>query len=881
MVQVQFYNNSGLPYTQSDFNLFAANHFNAVELVIPWTLETAPGTYDFSQLDQYMGYAETAGLAVVVVFWYYGWTFGVTNWVPSWITSREIYLNGAVGLYPPWWNASARSDYFGFINATVEHLDPDPNFQGVYAPFGDLDFPWGWPPTGGSGAAVAGYSPDTVRAYDSFLATQYQTLAHYNSIYGTSYTSWFQIPAPAPNATGEWNDFGNFRIYSVEQTYGLLSEYVRAATNRTIFYYYGGSIGSTVVGGDLEDVYFSLAAQYGGIVNVDDADVQLYPMLFASLAEKYDVRYIQEFTPPTTGFYQAFNETMANIYVGRPWEVGADFFTYNTASSGFMWAFSFFGRLANIAEPSLPGESAGSSTAALLCYYPGFYGFANNTLATNVLPDEELLLLNLSYLDRPFTIVTDLELMNEAVNLSAFATVLDISDAFGNTTGDPYIQGDLEWFVTHGGDLVDAAGSYSFLDSQAATVLADLSPTPTWSQIDLQETSSSVQPELFLSANNWDFFESKATAETGTLEVALAPFDLPTSGSFLVNDLLAGTHSDVSAVSGTLAIPWDPASGEVDFFQVVPAVPGPSVTSFVASPSVLTESGSTTLSVAATGGTTPYTYAYEGLPAGCTSSDTDSLVCSPTAVGTFTIFVTVSDAAERQVTATAELVVHPLPTISSFLVAPSTVAQGNATSFSVSAAGGTTPYSFRYTGLPLGCASSNTSLLTCVPRVAGAFTVTVIVTDARSMSANASTDLIVLPLSYFVTFSQTGLPPGTNWSVSFAGTAHSATGISLVWAEPNGSYPFAVGTVVGYEPTLPNGTVTVQGANVTESIGFQPIPGPPLTVPGSSPSEDYGLLVELGVAAAGAAILIVLLRYRRRRRTADAASGPAPPDGAI
>ncbi len=69
------------------------------------------------------------------------------------------------------------------------------------------------------------------------------------------------------------------------------------------------------------------------------------------------------------------------------------------------------------------------------------------------------------------------------------------------------------------------------------------------------------------------------------------------------------------------------------------------VFSFVATPSSLAPGSSISLAVTPTGGVAPFTYSYSGLPAGCTSSNTDLLKCTPTATGSFTIRVTVTDQA--------------------------------------------------------------------------------------------------------------------------------------------------------------------------------------------------------------------------------------------
>ena len=64
---------------------------------------------------------------------------------------------------------------------------------------------------------------------------------------------------------------------------------------------------------------------------------------------------------------------------------------------------------------------------------------------------------------------------------------------------------------------------------------------------------------------------------------------------------------------------------------------------FMASADPVSEGSITQLNVTATGGTPPYTYAYSGLPGGCTSADASSLSCTPRAAGNFTVEVTVSD----------------------------------------------------------------------------------------------------------------------------------------------------------------------------------------------------------------------------------------------
>ncbi len=78
--------------------------------------------------------------------------------------------------------------------------------------------------------------------------------------------------------------------------------------------------------------------------------------------------------------------------------------------------------------------------------------------------------------------------------------------------------------------------------------------------------------------------------------------------------------------------------------------------------------------------------------------------------------------------------------------------------------------------------------------------------------------------TYPVTFAETGLPLGTNWTLTFNGSATATNGSMLSFVEPNGSYPFAVGTVPGYGVTPSSGTVSLSGAGANVSLVFAALP---------------------------------------------------------
>ncbi len=158
-------------------------------------------------------------------------------------------------------------------------------------------------------------------------------------------------------------------------------------------------------------------------------------------------------------------------------------------------------------------------------------------------------------------------------------------------------------------------------------------------------------------------------------------------------------------------------------------------------------------------------------------------------------------------------------TINSFVAQPSTITIGAGTQFHTGVSGGSGVYSYSYAGLPAGCSSLNSSTLDCSPTVSGTFTVTVTVTDTLGASQDASTGLTVNSMTeYSVTFSETGLPSGTSWSVTLNGVLMSTTTPSIVFSESDGTYTYSVGAVSGYAASPTGGSLTVSGTPLVKSI---------------------------------------------------------------
>ena len=75
-------------------------------------------------------------------------------------------------------------------------------------------------------------------------------------------------------------------------------------------------------------------------------------------------------------------------------------------------------------------------------------------------------------------------------------------------------------------------------------------------------------------------------------------------------------------------------------------------------------------------------------------------------------------------------------------------------------------------------------------------------------------------VTFSVTFSEIGLPPGTNWSVTLGATTGDSVTSTILMLAPNGSLSYSVSTVSGYVAGPDSGTVSVIGGNATQHITF-------------------------------------------------------------
>ncbi|WIM95225.1 putative Ig domain-containing protein [Actinoplanes oblitus] len=184
------------------------------------------------------------------------------------------------------------------------------------------------------------------------------------------------------------------------------------------------------------------------------------------------------------------------------------------------------------------------------------------------------------------------------------------------------------------------------------------------------------------------------------------------------------TATDAAKIPGSATFTWDVAAA-------APAVTSPGTQQ-------ATIGAATNLPLAATGGTAPYTWAATGLPAGLTINTTTGVVSgTPTTAATSTVAVSITDAVKRTASTSFSVVTAAAPTVAN--PGAQTGTAGTAASKTITASGGTTPYTWAATGLPAGLSiNTTTGVISGTPTTAGSSSVTVTATDATKRAGQVT-----------------------------------------------------------------------------------------------------------------------------------------------
>jgi hypothetical protein len=308
--------------------------------------------------------------------------------------------------------------------------------------------------------------------------------------------------------------------------------------------------------------------------------------------------------------------------------------------------------------------------------------------------------------------------------------------------------------------------------------------------------------------------------------------------------------TDSASVTATKQFTLTVASGLVITTQ--PSLP----------PGVVGVSYSQSLSV--TGGTSPYNWAVTGgaLPAGVNLSASGLISGTPTAGGSFSFTVTVTDSNNVSATKSFSLSIAASLAISTQPALPSG-GVGTAYTQALTAVGGMAPYSWSVSAgaLPGGLNLSPASgIISGTPTTVGNFSFTVQVTDNNSVTTSKGFTLSIVSA---LTISTAPTLPGGAVGVVYTQSVVVVGGNSpYTWSITSGSLPAGLtlsptsGLIAGTPTSAGDFTFTVQvidSASVTvkKAFSISVVAGLTITTAPILPSDSVGVPYTVTLAAAG------------------------------
>jgi DNA-binding beta-propeller fold protein YncE len=268
------------------------------------------------------------------------------------------------------------------------------------------------------------------------------------------------------------------------------------------------------------------------------------------------------------------------------------------------------------------------------------------------------------------------------------------------------------------------------------------------------------------------------------------------------------------------------------------------------------------------GGRGVLSFGYSGLPDGCLSANLSTFNCVPSASGTFSVGVSVTDGLGDSVAASTTVVIHADPNVTLSATPGVVVDLSRSIRLTTVVTNGTPPYNYSYAGFFAGCPASNASQLECTPTGVGSANVTVTVRDGLGFTAGALLRLAVtsdptitgirvtpstsrVDQAIVITPTLSGGAPPYEWVyLGLPAGCISQDSMTLSCTPTGaGSYNVSVSLVDADGWT----------ANASTTIEIQSAPSA-----STLPSSSILLIVGVGVAAAAAGV-VYWLRVRSRK----------------
>jgi hypothetical protein len=133
------WDNNGTAWSASSFAAVKADGLTTAEIYMSWNaVEPKQNTFNYTELDQEIANASAAGVHLVLIFWYSGWSGSPA----SWVTSHEVTSAGAQSATPAWWDSTDEPAYVTYVTDTVKHVAGEAGYGGSILDYGRLDSVW-------------------------------------------------------------------------------------------------------------------------------------------------------------------------------------------------------------------------------------------------------------------------------------------------------------------------------------------------------------------------------------------------------------------------------------------------------------------------------------------------------------------------------------------------------------------------------------------------------------------------------------------------------------------------------------------------------------------------------------------------------------------
>lgn len=209
----------------------------------------------------------------------------------------------------------------------------------------------------------------------------------------------------------------------------------------------------------------------------------------------------------------------------------------------------------------------------------------------------------------------------------------------------------------------------------------------------------------------------------------------------------------------------------------------------------------------ASGGVAPYNWSATGVPPGLTFSG-GSLTGTPTTAGTYTVVVTLTDSLTGKATQSFTVTISaPALTVGGTLPNGAVLTAYSAT---LSATGGTPPYTWTFSGLPGGLTGNANGSVSGTATTPGTYSITATVNDSAKHSASQTFSVTIATAP--ITISPASLPnatAGAPYSASFSATGGTAPYTWSATGLPAGLTLSTSGSLTGTVAAPTTATITV------------------------------------------------------------------------